>query len=154
MKSDLIRLIVHLTVPPKLRQELPPMEFSEIRNWLENYSLSGHQKKKLLELIEMSSSNVQLKTLEVSEVSQLIHRLYNPSLVLSDKMPELNVNNADLIDQVEDYFQKAKNSVVDSVNMHNEFYQDRFFKILMTYVSQRHDPFRDLSNYKEYGGIK
>ena len=34
MKSDLIRLIVHLTVPPKLRQELPPMEFSEIRNWL------------------------------------------------------------------------------------------------------------------------
>jgi DNA helicase HerA-like ATPase len=154
MKSDLIRLIVHLTVPPKLRQELPPMEFSEIRNWLENYSLSGHQKKKLLELIEMSSSNVQLKTLEVSEVSQLIHRLYNPSLVLSDKMPELNVNNADLIDQVEDYFQKAKNSVVDSVNMPNEFYQDRFFKILMTYVSQRHDQFRDLYNYKEYGGIK
>lgn len=147
MKADLMKLMVHLTVPPKLRQELPPMEFSELRNWLEQYSLSGHQKKLLLDLLEMYSSKVELKTLEVNEVTQLIHGLYNPSMVLSDKMPEFNTKNADMIDQVQDYFQKAKSSVDNLVSMPNEFYQDRFFEILMIDVAQRHDKFRDLYSY-------
>lgn len=147
MKADLMKLIVHLTVPSVFQQELPTMDYQELRIWLEQYSLSGHQKKVLLDLIEMYSSKVELNTLEVNEVTQLIHGLYNPSMILSDKMPEINTKNADMIDQVQDYFQKAKSSVVNLVSMPNEFYQDRFFEILMIDVAQRHDKFRDLYSY-------
>jgi hypothetical protein len=95
----------------------------------------------------MYSSEVELKTFEVIEVTQLVHGLYNPSMVLSVKMPELITKNADMIDQVQDYFQKTKSIVDNLVSMPNEFYQDRFFEILMIDVAQRHDIFRDLYRY-------
>lgn len=146
MKADLMMLIVHLTVPSVFRQELPPMDYQKLRIWLEQYSLSSHQKKLLLDLIEMYSSKVKLKNLEVNEVSQLIHGLYNVNKVL-DKMPELNTKNADMIDQAQDYFHKAKSSLEKLVTMPNEFYQDKFFEILMTDAALRHDKFRDLYSY-------
>lgn len=147
MKSDLMKLIVHLTVPPKLRQELPPVEFSEVRNWLEQYSLPSHQKRALLDLLTRYTSKDVVKQLEISEAARLIHNMYDPSIVFSENMPKLHLESTEFdFEKIQEYMSKTKKTTFRFIELPSDFYRDRLFEMLILDMAIRNDQFRDLYN--------
>lgn len=140
IKKDLLKFIVHLTTPPKFRKEELKLDYDEIKSWLEQYSLSNHQKKTLFSLITQYEDKQIIEQLTLSNAAQLVHKLYNPNTLFPARIPVMNIGDPEYdADEKEKFISKSKKNVRNFIMLPTDFQEDWLFEILIYNYALKHE---------------